>query len=177
MFNEYTNIDSRDFYGYTIYEDGTILGKNGREMSCSIDSDGRKEIKLTVAPRQRKCFIVARLVYCIFNNIDYFELDKDMCVTHKDNDFSNTHISNLELKNRADLIQGEKHRNVSILTSEDVEMIRELYKNNGDRPINQYDNDGSYYSYRRLARMFGVSHANIKKIIDGESWNAKNYKL
>ena len=156
----------RDFYGYTIYENGDIVNKYGKQMSPR-NNKGRLEIKLTING-VRKNFSVGRLVYCVFNNIDPFTFDKDQCVTFKDGDKLNVNLDNLECKYRGDLIQGEKH-NISKLTDKEIEEIRKKYfstKNN--RPINQYDVKGEYHSYRSLAKDYDVTYPTIKQIIEGD---------
>lgn len=168
-------MEYREFDKYKIYEDGTIINDRGMELKQNYRHGGR-EIKL-VTPRGRKSFIVSRLVYCVFNNIDIEFWDKNMCVIAKDNDLTNCHINNLMVKPRKDIIQGEKHRNRTSLSQTDVDMIKELYANNPPKPTNQYDITKEYYSYQRLADIFGVTKGNIRAIINGQSWNKDKYKL
>ena len=165
----------RDFYGYTIYENGDIVNKYGKQMSPR-NNKGRLEIKLTING-VRKNFSVGRLVYCVFNNIDPFTFDKDQCITFKDGNKLNVKLDNLECKYRGDLIQGEKH-NISKLTDKEIEEIRDKYfSTRNNRPVNQFDDKGEYHSYRSLAKEYGVTYPTIKQIVEGETRNKDKYKL
>ncbi|MFS0643735.1 hypothetical protein [Siminovitchia sp. 179-K 8D1 HS] len=158
-----------DYHGYTIFEDGRIIGLYGKEVKKRINN-GRYEIRLVIDGK-RKNYIVARLMYFVFVGFDIS--NKDLCITHKDGDYLNVHINNLQLQHRRDLIQGDKHVNRAKLTNEQVEEIRRLYR--GKTGNNQYDKQG--YSLQDLANMYGVSKANIRMIISGDSRNKKDYKL
>lgn len=167
----------KDFYGYTIYENGDIKGLYGKMLKQRVRKGGRKEIKLSIDEKKVN-FIVSRLVYCVFNNIDIFELDKDQCVVSLDGDKSNVDISNLDLVYRGDLIQGSKHEAIAKLSDNDIEAIKTRYKaTEGNRPVNQYDNDKPYNSYRSLAREYGVTHPMIKQIVEGKTRSEDNYIL
>lgn len=166
----------KDFYGYTIYENGDIVNKYNKLMTPR-DNKGRLEINLTLNG-VRKSFSVSRLVYCVFNNIDPLTFDKDQCVTFKDGNKLNVHLNNLECKYRGDLIQGEKHKSIAKLTDEQIEEIRRKYFSTRDsRPVNQFDKKGVYHSYRSLAKEYGVTYPTIKHIIEGNTRNPKKYKL
>lgn len=170
-------MENRDFHGYTIYENGNIEGLYGKTLKQRTREGGRKEIRMTVKG-ERKNFIVSRLVYCVFNDIDIFELDKDQCVVAIDGDKSNVTLNNLELVYRGDLIQGEKHTAISKLTDEQIEEIRAKYESTKDnRPVNQYDVEGTYHSYRSLAEEYSVTYTMIKHIIKGDSRDSSKYKL
>lgn len=160
---------SVDFHGYTIYENGTIIGLYGKEVKKRLNN-GRYEIRLNIEGK-RKNYIVSRLVYHAFNpfNIE----DQNMCISYKDNDKTNIHLDNLYLTHRKDLIQGDKHQSRAKLTDDQVKEIRQLYK--GKTGSNQFDKQG--YSLNDLAAMYGVSKGNIKMIIKGDSRNEKEYKL
>lgn len=172
----------RAFYDYTIYENGEIVNKHGHVMKQRVRKQkgqgARSEIKLTVNGK-KKNFTVARLVYCVFNNIDPLELDKDQCVTFKDGDKLNIHIDNLKLVPRADLIHGSKHSAIAKLTEKEVQEIRSKYNSTkGNRPVNQYDKGNKeYHSYRSLAKEYGVTHTLIKQIVEGDTRNKNKYKL
>lgn len=157
------------FHGYTIFSDGRILGLYGKPISKRLNN-GRYEITLSVEGK-RKSYIVARLMYYVFNGFDIE--NRDLCITHKDGDTMNIDLDNLELQHRRDLIQGEKHRNRAKLTDEQTEEIRELYK--GKTGSNQHDKVG--YSLRDLANKYGVTKGNIAMIIRKESRNEDEYKL
>lgn len=169
-------MDSRDFYGYTIYSNGEIENRHGKILSQSI-KDGRSEIRLVVNGKRRS-FITARLIYCVFNNIDIFELDKDQCISFKDGDKLNLSVDNLIMVYRGDLIQGDKHRSIAKLTDKDVEDIKRRYAETiNNRPVNQYDRNKPYNSYRSLAKEYGVTYTLIKLIIQGETRDEDSYVL
>lgn len=165
------------FSDYTIMENGDIYNAKGRLMTHSVKEDGRKEIRLTVNGK-RKNFISARLIYCLFNDIDINTLDKNLCVTFIDNNKSNIHKDNLKLVFRGDLIQGDKHKAICKLNEQQAQEIRDKYYSTiQNRPINQYDNNKPYYSYRSLAKEYGVKYTTIKQIVEGNCRNERNYKL
>lgn len=158
-----------DYHGYTIYENGKVIGLYGKEIKTR-ERDGRYEIRLNIGG-MRKSFILSRLVYHAFQDFDIN--NKNLCVTHKDGDNLNVEFSNLELVKRQVLIQGEGHKSRISLSDAEVAEIRSLYK--GKAGINQYDRKG--FSLQQLADKFGVSKGNVMQIVKGMSRNAKNYKL
>lgn len=159
------------FYDYEVYENGTIINlKTGNEMTPVIKDNKRKEIRLTL-DGVRKHFIVARLVYWVFNP-DFDITNKNLCVVVND-DKVNFTLSDLKVVNRKDLIQGEKHKNIAKLTDSQADEIRAMYA--GKMCVNQYDKAG--ISYSDLASKYGVTKANIAQIIRGEARSKKNYIL
>lgn len=159
----------RKFHGYTIFEDGTILGLHGRELKRRLNK-GRYEVRLIVGD-SRKNFTLSRLIYYVFNE---FDIDnKDLCVTYKDENKLNIHLDNLELVHRSELVQGEGHSSIAKLSDEDVKTIRKLYR--GKVSANQHNKTG--HSLNDLAKMYNVSKGNIALIVRGESRNKKNYIL
>lgn len=167
---------SQRFYDYTVYEDGTITGKTGREVKKRI-KNGRYEVRLNVN-RKREHFILARLVYHVFyakpGNDNPFDItDKNQCITHKDGDKLNVHRLNLKVVPRKSLIQGEGHTRRTILTDQEVAEIQKRYV--GASGTNQYDKTSP--SLQELANQYGVSKSNIAAIIKGRSRKADDYKL
>lgn len=160
---------SVNFHGYEIYENGVIIGLQGREIKKRINN-GRYEIQLTAGDK-RKSFLVSRLMYRLFFPFD--ASDKDLCVSHKDGDKLNIDLSNLFLIHRRDLIQGDKHTNRAKLSNKQVKEIRELYT--GQSGTSQHDKVG--YSLQDLADEYGVTKGNIAMIIRGETRNKKEYIL
>lgn len=158
-----------DFHGYTICEDGTIIGLYGKEVKKRLNN-GRYEIRLNIEGK-RKNYIVSRLLYYVFNpfNIE----DQNICVSYRDNDKLNIHIDNLYLTHRKDLIQGDKHQKKAKITDQQAEEIKALYK--GKAGVNQLDKQG--YSLQDIANMYGVTKGNIKMIVKGQSRNEDDYKL
>lgn len=158
-----------DYHGYTIYEDGTIIGLYGKEVK-KRNNNGRYEVRIMID--SKRCnFTVARLIYHAFYPFDLS--DKNICISFKDNDKLNVHLNNLYQTERKDLIQGEKHISRSKLTNQQAEEIKSLYK--GKTGSNQYDKVG--YSLQDLANKYGVSKSNIMWIVKGMSREEKDYKL
>lgn len=162
-------MEYKEFHGYLIYEDGRIFGLYNRFITANV-KNGRKEIRLVVDGKRRH-FILARLIYYVFHGFDIE--DKNLCVVHKDGDFLNCHIDNLDLKHRKDLIQGEKHTKRAKLTNEQIEEIRNLYK--GKSGSNQHEKNSP--SLQDLANMYGVSKGNIALIVRRISRDETKYKL
>jgi len=158
-----------DFHGYTIYEDGTIIGLYGKEVKQRI-RDNRSEVRLYI-DNKRKNYTTSRLVYHAFYPFDID--DKNLCVSYKDDNGLNIHLDNLYLAHRKDLIQGDKHVARAKITDEQAEEIRTLYK--GKTGNNQFDKTGQ--SLQDLANMYGVSRSNIAMIIKKRSRNEDSYKL
>lgn len=158
-----------DYHGYTIYENGKVIGLYGKEIK-KRERNGRYEIRLNIEGL-RKDFTVSRLVYHAFENFDI--ADTNLCVTHKDGDKLNVDFKNLKLVKRKELIQGEGHKTRISLSNAEVDEIRSLYK--GKAGVNQYDRKG--FSLQQLADKFGVTKGNIMQIVKGVSRNEENYKL
>lgn len=157
------------YEGYTFFEDGTIIGLHGRPLKIHLNK-GRYEVGLVI-DGERKKYLVARILYFAFNKFDIS--DKNLCVVSSDRDHTNIHLDNLELVHRKDLIHGEKHKGRAVLTDEQTEEIKGLYA--GKSGANQYDKTG--YSLNDLAKLYGVSKANIMHIVNGLSRDEASYKL
>lgn len=169
-------MEHRNFHGYTIYADGTILGLYGKEVKKRINA-GRYEVRLNV-DKERKNFIVARLIYHVFHTAadgnQAFDIhDRNQCITHKDGDKLNIHLDNLVMQLRKDLIQGESHSAIAKLTDQQAQEIRSQYK--GKAGSNQLNKKSP--SMKDLADSYGVSKSNIAAIIRGESRTSADYKL
>lgn len=164
------------FYDYGICDNGDIIGKRGNILK-QREKEGRKEVKLSIEGKQ-KTFISARLIYCVFNNIDIETLDKDVCISFKDGDKLNVSLDNLYCVSRANLIQGQKHKSIAKLTDKQVEEIKQKYYSTlNNKPINQHDKKGGYNSYRKLAKEYNVTYPQIRHIIKGEARNEDKYKI
>lgn len=157
------------FYDYEIYENGTIINKFGNEVKIR-EHNGKYETRLTIEGK-RKNYLVARLMYYVFNGFEWE--NKDLCITPIDGNHLNIDLDNLQLVHRKDLIQGEKHLKRSKLTNEQIEEIRSLYKGKAGKS----QHDKTSLSLNDLAKMYGVTKANIAAIVRGESRNKEEYKL
>lgn len=158
-----------NFYGYTVYEDGTIYNYRGKQITVSIHDD-RYVVKLFVNGKRRN-FTLARTLYWLF--VEKFDYNnKDLCVSFKDGNKLNIALDNLILIHRKDLIQGEKHK-ISKLSDKIVEQIRNEYY--GKAGSNQYDKTRP--SLNDLAKKYNVSKSNIAIIIKKKGRNEKSYKL
>ena len=161
----------KEFHGYLIYENGTVIGLQGRPIKVR-NHEGRLEVKLHI-DNKRKIYILPRLMYYLFHGFDID--DKNLCVIHKDDNKLNTHIQNLELVERKEIIQGEGHRKRAKLTDEQIQEIKEQYVRSSPG-ANQY-NGKAGMSLNDLALKYGVSKSNIYHIIKGLSRNEDDYKL
>lgn len=96
----------RQYHGYTIYEDGTIIGLYGKPVKKRINA-GRYEVRLNIN-NVRHTFIAARLLYHVFhtvidNNQRFDIRDKNQCITYKDGNRLNIHMDNLDMRLRKHL--------------------------------------------------------------------------
>ena len=165
------------FHDYCIFENGDIYNSRGKKLTHTIKK-GRKEITLTVGIKKRRTFVSARLIYCVFNQIDIDTFDKNQCVTFKNGNKLDISLDNLYCVFRGDLIQGQKHKRVSKLTDEQVEEIRRKYEETrNNKPHNQYDKKAPYNSYRSLAKEYNVEFSQIRHIVKGYIRNEELYKL
>lgn len=158
-----------DYHGYTIYEDGRIIGLHGREVKKRLHN-GRYEVRLNLQGKRRN-FLASRLIYYVFHPFDID--DKNLCVSFRDGDKRNIHLSNLFKIHRKELIQGEKHTKRSTLTDEEAEEIRQLYKGKSGSNLS----DKTSLSYQDIADMYGVTKSNIMHIVLRKSRDAEQYRL
>lgn len=143
-------------WGYTIYEDGTIIGLKGKKINYN------KQIKIKWGKqKQNRLVYYARFVYYAFNYKNFNFNDNQIVVQHINGINEDCRLENLIAKKRKYVNQGEYNK-LSKLTDKQVEEIKYLYKNTDT-------------SYRILAKEFGVSHTLIKSIVDGTHRNKENY--
>lgn len=82
------------FHGYTVYRDGTVLGKKGKPLSTELRA--RRGDKFDVCVRlcyngKKQKWTLQRLVAaCFLGPIDGYQIN------HKDRDTINNHVDNLE---------------------------------------------------------------------------------
>lgn len=75
-------------------------------------------------------------------------------INHIDGDRLNNHYSNLEWVTRA---ENNRKKFTTILNEESVKEIKNLYKKGG-------------YTHRDLARLYGVDHSVITRVLNGDLW-------
>lgn len=163
------------FYDYLIISSGNVYGKNGI-LRKPVLKNGRYEMRFNL-PQGKKVYPLARAIYKAFHD-DFNIEDKNQCITFKDNDKLNVSLNNLICVFRGDLIQGDGHRNRIKLSEAIAEQIKLEYAETlNNRPINQYDNDKIYNSYRTLAKKYNVTYPLIKQVIEGSTRDKSKYKL
>lgn len=176
-------MEYRVIYNYKVYKNGTVENKNGHKMAIknnnkeSLAKYKRPAIRLSNNGNKKE-FVLARLVYCLFNDIDYNTLDTDKCVTYKNGNQLDCNLSNLKLVDRKDLIQGEKSKS-SVLTDKEIKEIRTLYNKTKDIDVvNQHDvNYRKKNSLGVLAKKFRTTKQNINSIVHEKSRNVEKYIL
>lgn len=158
-------------FGYTIYENGDIIGLKG-----NLINKEQSQIKITLKHINKRVSIsYARFVYWAFHQDTFDFKNKEILVTHKDNDQYNYNINNLVVINKRDILQGEKHK-LSKLTNEQVEEIKEVYKKAQENSQNTNKNNPFVkVSFRKLAEKYNVSHSLVRDIIRGKIRNKNNY--
>lgn len=93
-------MNSKEMFGYRVFEDGTVVGKRGQVMSPSDNGRGYLILGL-MCEGVRKTFAVHKLVaLCFVDNPENLPE-----VNHKDGDKLNNHFSNLEWCTRGSNIQ------------------------------------------------------------------------
>lgn len=157
------------FHGYKIYENGMIIGLYNKPIKANLNN-GRYEIRLRV-DGVRKNYILSRLLAHLFLDLDIE--NKNKCVVHTDGNTLNIDLSNLEIKDRKDIIQGSKHVQRSKLSESDVKEIMLLYK--GKVGSNQYDKNG--LSLNDIAKKYNVSKSTVHSIIKKRHRNKDQYLL
>ena len=153
-------------WGYTIYENGVIIGLEGKEIKK------RKQISINWGKKGKKRTVsYARFVYYAFNFDDFDFDNKIMVVKHINKDENDCNINNLMAINKKFLSHGE-YSSCSKLTNKEVEEIKEMYskKDNSNK-----NNPITNISYRKIAELYGISHSMVAGIIKGRFRNEDNY--
>lgn len=143
----------KDYYGYTIYSNGDILSLKGKKMKHSTHKDGTKRITLRINDKRKK-FGIARLIYCVFNDIDIDTLDKDQCVTFKDKNRKNVYLNNLICVHRNELNKYKQDNKTRVFNNK-AEKIKELY-----------DGTNKSISYKKISKEFNIKYFNIYKVLN-----------
>lgn len=154
---------------YEVLEDGTIIGKWGRELKTFKNNSGYLSFRCYSAGTYGT-LAVHRLVAEKFIP----NPENKCCVNHKDGDKTNNHVSNLEWVTRSENMQhavdtglrgydtqarGEEHGNAK-LSCEILKRIREAVKNGANRASQ--------------ARLYGVHRNVLYRALDGKTWKHCN---
>ncbi len=157
--------------GYTIYENGEIIGRHGKPLKPYIHN-GHAEVKINLIGTDPKHYNLSRLVYWAFHPEFNYD-DKNMCVSCKTGNYIHFTLQDLEAKPRQELIHGEHHKGCAKLTDHEVHEIRRLYQ--GKAGSNQFDKTS--LSQNDLAQLFGVSRSNISLLTRQKGRTPTVYKL
>lgn len=158
------NIAVIEANGYTINSDGTVIGKNGREMKLDTSS-GYARVRLS-NDNIKTVYSIHRLVATKFLPKE----DGRNYVNHKDSNPLNNDVSNLEWCTTSENIQhgfdygnkvpsysfGSSHKDAK-LTEDDIPKIIELRKTTS-------------MSYRKMSKIFNAHHEQLRKICKGLAW-------
>ena len=112
-----------ELWGYTIYEDGRIIGLHGKEINYN------KQIKVQWGNKKKaKMVYYARFVYYAFNYKNFNFNDKTIVIQHINGDNKDCHINNLVAVKRKFISQGQNN-GLAKLTDAEVQLIRKAYAN------------------------------------------------
>lgn len=94
-------MESRDFKGYTVYEDGTVVSPFGKTVSPIIrETHGnRPTIRITENGKQKQ-IALSRLVYSVFKPEEFDITDQSIAIMQLDGDPTNCRIDNLYMVDR-----------------------------------------------------------------------------
>lgn len=143
-------------FEYEAYENGDIYYNNEKV-------EYRKSIKVMWENKILRSVSYARFVYYAFHQKDFDFNNYSYVVRHKDDDEQNNSIDNLYSTNTKDYLCGEKHK-MSKLTDKQMQEIQDLYKR-GQDATQDLNSPIKKISYRKLAKMYGVNHNTIRRIV------------
>ena len=148
----------KKYFDYSVYEDGTIVGKLGSILNPTKTKAGYYVINLYINRKKKRMYVHRIVALCYIDNPE-----NKATVNHKDGDKGNNSVSNLEWLTQAD---NAKHawssglnNNSFKLNKNQVDEIKYLYKN-------------TKTSHRLLAIKYNVTHAQIYNILNNKSWKA-----
>ena len=143
---------SVNFDNYTIYENGTVIAPDGREVKRFHKN---KESGIEYVKINKKTYTLARLIYKLFVG----ELLNNEIISYKDNDYSNCAAENLDKKKVSQNLPVKKRK----LDDETRKNIYFEYLSG-----NFFSSDVKYITYKRLADKYSVSPNTLKRIIEEE---------
>ena len=159
-----------ELWGYTIFENGKIIGLSGKELN------NNKQISIKWGKQKKKRVVnYARFVYYAFNFKNFNFNDRTIIIQHINGEKKDCSIDNLRPFKIKMIKQGENSSSAK-LTDKEVEEIKEIYLKSKENRLQKND-PTTKISYRKLAEMYGVSHTTIEGIIKGEFRNKDNYKI
>ncbi len=117
----------------------------------------------------KKTYPVHRIVYCVFNNIDYVFKNHKWFVCHKNDIRDDNRLENLfywtQEDNVVDMMRKGRQRRGKIkkikIWFEDISKIKEKYQ--------------ELKSIYKVADCFWVSYATISRALNWKIWNSKGY--
>lgn len=146
----------KKYFDYTVYEDGTIVGKLGSILNPTKTKAGYYVINLYVNKKKKRMYVHRIVALCYIDNPE-----NKATVNHKDGDKSNNSVKNLEWLTEID---NAKHAWSSGLNSNSFK----LNKNQVDEIKYLYSNTKT--SHRELALKYNVTHTQIYNILNNRSW-------
>ena len=148
----------KKYFDYSVYEDGTIVGKLGSVLKPTKTKAGYFVVNLYINKKKKRMYVHRIVALCYIDNPE-----NKATVNHKDGDKSNNSVNNLEWLTQTD---NTKHawesgfNNKAFKLSKDqVNEIRFLYNN-------------TKTSHRKLALKYSVTHSQIYCILNNKSWKA-----
>lgn len=156
----------KDYFGYKVFEDGTIIGIKGKILKPQKVGTGYYKVKIKTDNGIKYQSVHRIVAICYIDNPE----NKSQ-VNHKNGIKADNSVNNLEwctpmeninhaYRNNLKNNYGEKN-GASKLTQIQVDDIRRLYKNGG-------------HSYRSLSKKFNVHFTLISAIIKNRIWLSEN---
>lgn len=162
--NKKQKVIYKDYHGYKIGSDGTIIGLKGKAMRPFTHKDGTIKIAIRINGK-KKNFAIARLVYCVFNNIDILTLSPDECVVFRDNNRNNIQLNNLECVKRKDMNKYREQAAIRLL----IKQTQEIQ--------NLYDGKIKTISYKKISEKYNLRYFQIYNIINSFTKKRKSSNL
>lgn len=130
---------------------------------------------------KKKHYLVHRLVYCVFNNLD---INGKFIIDHIDNNSENNNIDNLQkMTQQENIIKGYRDRKRAKELNKEYMIPKYDGANNNkkgnEKEIVQYDIDGNivdvYQSIKEASYINGIREVNISRNLRGVSKTAGGY--